>query len=241
MKSDLDCFMQSSGIDALLVTGPAAYNPVMVYFTGVAHVSQADMIKRCGHPGVLFHASMERDEAAKSGLELRSYSNYPMMDLLRESGNDRKKSIVLRYKHMLTDAGVSSGRVALYGQTDLGEGYAQFKNLQEAMPAIEFVGDLDEDVVMSAMATKDGDEIERIRRMGEVTTRVVGSVADFLSSRPIKNGALVGPDGDLLTIGEVKNRIKLWLAEGGAEDPEGTIFSIGMMLAYPTALGTLRT
>ena len=237
MKSDLDRLMQSSGIDALLVTGPAAYNPAMVYFTGVAHVSQADMIKRSGHPGMLFHASMERDEAAKSGLELRSYANYPLMDLLRESGNDRKKAGVLRYKRMLADAGVTSGRVALYGQTDLGKGYSQFKNLQEAMPAIEFVGDLDEDVVMSAMATKDGDEIERIRQMGEVTTRVVGSVADFLSSRPVKNGALVGPDGGPLTIGEVKSRIKLWLAEGGAEDPEGTIFSIGHDAGVPHSAG----
>ncbi len=237
MKSDLDLLMKSSGIDALLITGSAAYNPAMVYFTGLAHVSQADMIKRRGHPGLLFHAAMERDEAAKSGLDLCSYSSYPLMDLLRESGNDRKKALVLRYQRMLADAGVTAGRVALYGQTDLGKGYTQFKNLQEALPAIEFVGDLDEDVIMTAMATKDADEIERIRQMGKVTTRVVGSVADFLSTRPVKNGALVGPDGDPLTIGEVKSRIKLWLAEGGAEDPEGTIFSIGHDAGVPHSAG----
>jgi Xaa-Pro aminopeptidase len=237
MKSDLDRLMQSAGIDALLVTGPSMHNPDMVYFTGVAHVSQADMIKRRGHSGVLFHAPMERDEAAKSGLELCSYSNYSLMDLLRESGNDRKMAVVLRYQHMLADAGVTSGRVALYGKTDLGQGYAQFKNLQEAMPSIEFVGDLDEDVLMAAMSTKDADEIERIRQMGKVTTRVVGSVADFLSSRPVKNGVLVGPDGDPLTIGEVKGRMALWLAEGGAEDPEGTIFAIGHDAGVPHSAG----
>ena len=237
MKSDLDLLMKSSGIDALLITGSAAYNPAMVYFTGLAHVSQADMIKRGGHPGLLFYAAMERDEAAKSGLELCSYSSYPLMELLRETGNDRKKALVLRYQRMLADAGVTAGRVALYGQTDLGKGYARFKDLQEAMPAIEFVGDLDEDVIMTAMATKDVDEIERIRQMGKVTTRVVGSVADFLSTRPVKNGALIGPDGDPLTIGEVKSRIKLWLAEGGAEDPEGTIFSIGHDAGVPHSAG----
>ena len=237
MKSDLDRLMQASGIDALLVTGPSQHNPVMVYFTGLAHVSQADMVKRRGHPGLLFHGPMERDEAAKSGLDLCSYSNYPMGDLLKQSGNDRKKAAVLRYQHMLADAGVTSGRVALYGQTDLGKGYAQFKSLQDAMPAIEFVGDLDEDVVLSAMFTKDAAEIERIRQMGKVTTQVVGSVADFLSSRPVKNGVLIGPDGDPLTIGEVKSRINMWLAEGEAEDPEGTIFAIGQDAGVPHSIG----
>jgi Xaa-Pro aminopeptidase len=237
MKTDLDLLMQSSGIDALLVTGPSLHNPAMVYFTGLAHVSQADLVKRRGHPGLLFHAAMERDEAAKSGLELCSYSNYPIMDLLKESGNDRRKAVVLRYRRMLADAGITSGRIALYGQTDLGKGYAQFKNLQGAMPAVEFVGDLDKDVLLEAMSTKDAVEIERIRQMGKVTTRVVGSVADFLSSRPVKNGALVGLDGDPLTIGEVKSRINLWLAEGGAENPESTIFAIGHDAGVPHSAG----
>ena len=237
MKADLDLLMQSSGIDALLVTGPSLHNPAMVYFTGLAHVSQADLVKRRSHPGLLFHAAMERDEAAKSGLELCSYSNYPIMDLLKESGNNRTKAIVLRYQRMLADAGITSGRIALYGQTDLGKGYAQFKNLQDATPAIEFLGDLDNDVLMEAMSTKDAEEIGRIRQMGKVTTRVVGSVADFLSSRPVKNGALVGLDGDPLTIGEVKSRINLWLAEGGAENPESTIFAIGHDAGVPHSAG----
>ena len=237
MKTDLDLLMQSSGIDALLVTGPAQHNPAMVYFTGLAHVGHADLVKRRGHPGLLFHDSMERDEAAKSGLELCSYSNYPIMDLLKESGNDRKKALVLRYQRMLADAGITSGRIALYGQTDLGKAYTQFKQLQDVMPSLEFIGDLDEDVLMTAMSTKDAEEIERIRHMGKVTTRVVGSVADFLSSRPVKNGALVGPDGDPLTIGEVKSRINLWLAEGGAENPEGTIFAIGHDAGIPHSTG----
>jgi len=237
MKTDLDLLMHSSGIDALLVTGPSLHNPAMVYFTGLAHISQADLVKRRGHPGLLFHAAMERDEAAKSGLELCSYSNYPIMDLLKESGNDRRKAVVLRYRRMLVDAGITSGRIALYGQTDLGKGYAQFKNLQGAMPAVEFVGDLDKDVLLEAMSTKDAVEIDRIRQMGKVTTRVVGSVADFLSSRPVKNGALVGLDGDPLTIGEVKSRINLWLAEGGAENPESTIFAIGHDAGVPHSAG----
>ncbi len=111
------------------------------------------------------------------------------------------------------------------------------RDLQDALPAVEFVGDLDEDVLLEAMATKDAAEIERIRQMGKVTTRVVGSVADFLSSRPVKNGVLVGLDGDPLTIGEVKNRINLWLAEGGAENPESTIFSIGHDAGVPHSAG----
>jgi len=109
---------------------------------------------------------------------------------------------------MLADCWDHSDAWRCMGKPTWWKGYAQFKHLQEAMPSIEFVGDLDEDVVMAAMSTKDADEIERIRQMGKVTTRVVGGVADFLSSRPVKNGVLMGPDGEQLTIGEVKNRIK---------------------------------
>jgi Xaa-Pro aminopeptidase len=87
------------------------------------------------------------------------------------------------------------------------------------------------------MATKDNNEIQRIRQMGSVTTRVVASVADFLSSRPVRNAILLGPDGEPLKIAEVKRRINLWLAEAGVENPQGTIFAIGRDAGVPHSSG----
>jgi Xaa-Pro aminopeptidase len=237
MKTDLDELMRKSNIDALLVTGPGQHNPPMVYLTGGAHMTQADLIRKRGHPGILFHNSMERDEAARSGLETCSYANFPFLDLLKETEQNRLQAIVLRYKKMLHTAGVTAGRIALYGRVDLGNGFATFQALQEAMPELELIGYQDEDLLLQAMATKDEQEINRIRQMGKITTQVVASVADFLSTRPVRNGILLDPSGEPLTIGGVKSRINLWLAEAGAENPEGAIFAIGHDAGVPHSVG----
>jgi Xaa-Pro aminopeptidase len=159
------------------------------------------------------------------------------MELLKETNQIRLQAIVLRYQKMLNDAGVTAGRVALYGRVDLENGFATFKALQEAMPALELVGYQNEDILLQAMATKDEQEISRIRQMGKITTQVVASVADFLSTRPVRNGILLDPRGEPLTIAKVKSRINLWLAEAGAENPEGAIFAIGHDAGVPHSTG----
>ena len=80
MKSDLDTLMQEFGYDAIFVTGPAFQNPAMVYLTGGGHMGQADLIKKRGTPGMLFHASMEREEAARTGLPTCGYNQFPLKE-----------------------------------------------------------------------------------------------------------------------------------------------------------------
>ncbi len=237
MKTDIDAFMQANQVDALLVVGPAQHNPYMVYLTGGGHVTHADLIKKRGETGVLFHGPMERDEAAKTGLVTRSYSNYPYMQLLREAGGNRLQATALRYKRMFEDVGLCAGRVALYGTSDLGSGYALMDAFQKLMPEIELVGYQEDNILLNAMMTKGPEEIERIRQMGKITTRVVGNTADFLTGCPVRNEVLIRPDGQPLTIGDVKSQINLWLAEYGAENPESTIFAIGRDAGVPHSGG----
>jgi Xaa-Pro aminopeptidase len=45
-------------------------------------------------------------------------------------------------------------------------------------------------------------------------------------------------DGTPLTVGDVKSKISLWLAEAGAEQPEGCIFAIGRDGGVPHSVGT---
>lgn len=237
MKSDLDAILQANEMDAMLITGPGQHNPAMVYMTGGGHLTGADLIKKRGEAPILFHAPMERDEAAKSGLATRSYNNYPMRTLLQEAKGDRIKAVALRYCKMLTEAGVTSGRVALFGKADLSVGYPIFTELQRLLPEITLVGDPDGQILSAAMLTKDESEIERIRKMGVITTEVVGKVAEYLSSHKAENDVLVRPDGSPVTIGQVKGLINLWLAERGAENPEGTIFAIGRDAGVPHSSG----
>jgi Xaa-Pro aminopeptidase len=239
MKSDLDALMQSKNLDAILVIGNATHNPPMYYLTGGGHVSAATLIKKRGGEAVLFCNDMERDEAAKSGLKIIPYGSYNYEALLKEAFGDPALASAMRYKRMFTDHGVH-GRVGIYGNSDLGSAFAIFTHLQKLMPELELVGETrDDSLFMKAMETKDEAEVARIRQMGRITTQVVGRVADYLTGCEVRDDeVLLKGDGSPLTIADVKSRIDLWLAELGAENPEGTIFAIGRDAGVPHSAGT---
>jgi Xaa-Pro aminopeptidase len=73
--------------------------------------------------------------------------------------------------------------------------------------------------------------------MGKVVVEVVSRTADFLTSHKVVDETLVKADGSPLTVGDVKGRINLWLAELGAENPEDTIFAIGADAGVPHSSG----
>ena len=236
MKSDLDRVMAEKDIDALFVTGPAAHNPAMYYFTGGVHLTQAGLLKKRGEPPVLLCWPMERDEAARTGLATRNAMDYNYVELVNQAGGDRTKAMVQVYRKLFEEFGVR-GRVALYGKVELGPAYYAFHALSDVLPDVTIIGESHEPVITQAAATKDAAEIERMRAMGKITTAVVGQVADFISSQRQRNGAIVKTDGEPLTVGEIKSNINKWLLERGAENPEGCIFAIGRDSAVPHSAG----
>jgi Xaa-Pro aminopeptidase len=239
MKSDIDLIMQQKALDAFVVFGNAENNPPMYYLTGGGHVGAATLIKKRGEEPVLFYNDMERDEAAKTGLKTRSYSDYPWQDLLKEAGGDTALMSALRLERMFADLGVS-GRVGVYGHTDLGTMWAVLSHLQRRQPGLELVGETrDNSLFMFAMETKDEAEVERIRRMGRITTEVVGLTRAYLVSREVRpDEVLLKEDGSPLTVGDVKGKINFWLAERGAVPAEGFIFAIGRDAGVPHSVGT---
>ena len=238
MKSDLDRLMQEAGLDALLVLGSGSHNASMTYFTGRAKLSDGTLLlKRRGQAPVLFHFPMERDEAARTGLTTRSMNDYEPVKLLREAGGDTVQAAAKLWSMIFDQYGVG-GRVALYGKVDLGPSFSALNRLTASRNSLEFVGEPSRTSVLTrARTTKDPDEIERIRKMGHATAAVVGDVAEFLKSHQAKDGRLVDRQGEVLTIGQVKRKINLWLAMRGAENPEGTIFAIGRDAAVPHSVG----
>jgi Xaa-Pro aminopeptidase len=237
MITDLDTLMQAQDLDAILITGPALHNPAMTYFTGRVHLTDADLVKKTGEDPVLFYNPMERDEAGKTGLPTKSLADYRMQDLLKEAGNNQLKATVIRYRKMLADLEITSGRLGLFGRIDAGSAFAVFSGLMQQLPELEVVGQLGDSILLQALATKDTDEVESIRKMGEITTSVVGKVVDLLASQKARNDILVMNDGTPWTVGDIKKHIKLWLTEAGAEDPEGIIFSTGRDAGVPHSTG----
>lgn len=237
MKTDLDTLLKENQIDAILVIGAADHNPAMVYLTGGGHLTAANVLKKPGHPAVLFHGPMERGEAKKTGLKTVSFSRYSFPELLKESGGDPIKATALRYRKMLEDLHLTRGKIVLSGIADFGSSWMVFKELEKLLPDVEFTGERTGQLLASAMCTKDETEIERIRAMGKVTTGVVSRVQDWLTSLPAREEVLIDTDDQPLTIGRVKSKIDLWLAEAGAENPEGTIFAIGHDAGEPHSMG----
>ena len=237
MKKDLDKLMINNNIDCLIITGAGDHNPDLYYFTGGVHLTQADIIKIVRSDPVIFYNPIEKDNAEKTGLQCVSYSRYPEKELLAECNNSHLKAQVLRYKRMLSDLGLISGRIAIYGKVRISQAVEIFSELVREKNGFELVSPEECDVLMEARATKDAGEIYRIKKMGQVTVDVVNQIADFLSGHSARKNVLIKTDGNPLTIGDVKNRINYWLMERGSENPQGTIFSIGRDAGVPHTSG----
>jgi len=240
MKSDLDAIMQARDLDAFIVFGNAENNPPMYYLTGGGHVSHATLIKKGGETPLYFFNDMERDEAAKSGLKLIPYTKYDYTEMLKKAEGNQLLASAMRYQQMFADAGVTKGRVGVYGHYDVSTVFGTLSHLQKLMPDVEFMGEArDESIFLRAMETKDESEVARIRKMGQITTNVVGKVREFLTSCDVNaDEVLLNEDGNPLTVGDVHSKIRLWVSEHGAELPSGFIFAIGRDAGVPHSAGT---
>ncbi len=239
MKSDLDAIMQARNLEAFIVFGNAENNPPMYYLTGGGHVSHATIIKKRGEEPVYFFNDMERDEAAKSGLKLIPYIKYDYTEMMKQANDNQLLASALRYQRMFADVGVTAGRVGVYGHYDVSSVFGILSELQKLMPGLEFVGEArDESIFLRAMETKDENEVARIRKMGQVTTTVVAKVREYLTSCDVRDDeVLLKEDGTPLSVGDVHSRIRLWVAEHGAELPSGFIFAIGRDAGVPHSAG----
>jgi Xaa-Pro aminopeptidase len=238
MKSDIDTLMEKKHLDTILVLGNAENNPPLYYLTGGGHVSGAALIKKRGEEAVLYCNEMEREEAAKSGLKIHFYSEYPWQELLKEANGNWVLMQALQLQRIFKAHDIK-GRVGIYGHTDISNIFALLNHFQNLEPGIEFIGESREDSLFNqAMETKSEEEVARIRDMGERTTEVVRLTAEYLTSRDVRDDeVLLKEEGTPLAIGDVKRKINLWLAERDAVPSEGYIFAIGRDAGIPHSQG----
>jgi Xaa-Pro aminopeptidase len=227
MKSDIDTLMKERNLDALMILGNAEHNPPMYYLTGGGHVSKAVLIKKVGQPAVLYVNAMERDEAEKSGLKVVPTRLGAMAELSQ------------RPKEIFGEHDLLSGRVGVYGETNVSMALHIENRIKDELPEIKLIGEDQSDTLfMYAMEAKDEWEAARIRRMGQVTTTVVDKVRDYLTSCDVRaDEVLLKEDGTPLTVGDVHSKIRLWVSEQGAELPSGFIFAVGRDAGVPHSAG----
>lgn len=239
MKSDLDRLMAERNIDAFIVTGPSHANPTMYYMVNGAHVGEVTtVIQKRGEAPVIFANSMEREEAAKSGLRVIDRNQYDPLKIIKEEKGNTLRARARITAMMLDEIGVNKGRVAVYGREEQGVMFALWNGLMAMRPEFQIVGEYGQSIFDRAWYTKDAGEVARIRAVGEKTMAVVGNTWNFLASRRTKDGVLLNDDGSPLTVGGVKKMIRQWSMEQNIEHPEDFIFAIGRDAGVPHSRGT---
>lgn len=236
MKRDLDALMEKRGLDAFVVTGGEEHSFIRDYLTNGAHISGGYILKKVGSEPVLIAHGMEVEEAKKSGLETRLFSNFGYMDLVKELG-DPEKAIVALWSRLLKDIGVERGRIGVYGVGAIHVYITLIEQLRAAYPQYEFVGETGLTLFEEAMQTKDEDELRRIQRVGEGTNEVVQATWDYIANHALTaDETVVKADGTPLTIGDVRRFFMNELAMRGLEDT-GTIFAQGRDAGFPHSRG----
>jgi Xaa-Pro aminopeptidase len=238
MKSDLDQLMRNRDLDAVLVQGKVLGNPPMVYVLDGAPLTRAVFVKKRDEDPVLVVSPMEREEAAQIGYDTVLTTRYRYNELLREYPDDVVKASVVYYQRIFEDLGVT-GRVGCYGYVDQGYAYRLLTALNAEMSEITLVGEIHQNLIREARATKGEEEVARIRDVARRTIDVVEKTVQFLQSCEVGNDeALRRPDGTILTVGGVHEQINYLIAANRLEDPEGFIFATGRDAGIPHSRGS---
>ena len=239
MKHDLDQLMASRGLDAVLVRGKVLGNPPLIYLLNGAHLTQAVLIKKRGEEPTLIVGPMDRATAAGTGYRVVLTTRYDYTALLAQHGGDELAASVAYFQRIFEDLGVA-GRLGCYGYMDQGYAYAFLSALDAATPDVEIVGEIEEDIIRKARATKDADEVARICDVGRRTANVVRQTVAFMQSHAVgEDEQLRTAEGRVLKVGDVHDEIVRLIAAEGLEDPEGFIFATGADAGIPHSRGTV--
>jgi len=224
MKQDLDKLMAERGFDAITVSGTPKTSRDLFYMTGPIAVMRARLIEKRGKNPVLIVSGMERDEAARSGLEIRTYEDLDMMTIMREA-KDPLEAGVAAFLHAC-DVFDIRGTIAFYGTGDIPHSHAFLGALESAGRFSVHVEPF-KSIFSEARMTKDNDEIARIDSVNRGAQEVITAVRDFLSSCSEKGGKIVDRNGERVTIGRVKKMIQDETEARGMVLEEEVIFSQG--------------
>lgn len=239
MREDLDGLMASRELDAILVQGKVLGNPPLIYVLNGVRMTSALFVKKRGGEPTLIVGPMERETAAATGYPVVLNTKYGYSALLKEHDGDVLNASVAYFRRIFEDLGVH-GRLGCYGHLDQGYAYALLTALDAALPDVEIVGEVEENVIKTARATKSSQEVARIRDVGRRTVRVVQQTLAFLRSHMVgEDEILQKKDGAPLLVGDVHQHIAGLVAAEGLEDPEGFIFATGRDAGIPHSRGTL--
>ncbi len=237
MKKDLDRLMAAFKIDALYAEGSAHSDPSLYYlFNGVGITGR--FIKKRGRPAYVVHKSIEREEAAKTGLRRFDLSSLDLQALIEKKRSPAEAGA--QVTAFLFNRLKVTGNVACYGFAPLGNAYHYLRALHRACPAIKIANPLNCDVLAAARETKDPEEVQRIRQAGRGVARSFDAVLNMVKKMRIKNRRIYKNPRQALTIGDLKAALKEHLFRQGLINSSGLIVAQGRDAGVPHNSGQDR-
>lgn len=239
MKADLDQLMADRHLDAFLVLGDSAGNPILQYLTGNIHLERAIVLKKAADPAMtLIHGAMERDNAQRSQLRLVDRDAvYNPYDLLRKHAGNALDAQCDYLQRVIADFALQ-GRVGVYGQADAGAAFVLLNALSARVEGTEIIGEYGDTLFLEARETKDADELADMAELGRRTCQVVDDVKSFLQGHAVQDETVMRADGVPLTIGHVRRFIRERLNRQNLFEDHATIFAQGKEAAVPHNAGS---
>ena len=236
MKSDLDRLMLERELDAIIVTGGEEFNSARYYLSDGAQITHGSIFKLRDKPALLVCSRMELEEAAKSGLDVKTDAELGYYDRLKEAEGDSFKATALHWSDVLNCLGLSAGRVGLYGAWQINKTIALYRVLSEVLGAYEFVVEEKATLIEAAMLTKDADEISRLRSVAQRTNAAMETAWNRIANLRADGEFLLDEGDRRVTIGDIKDLVRRELMARGLEDTN-MIFAQGRDAGFPHSRG----
>lgn len=236
MKSDLDRLMLERELDAIIVHGGEEFNTARYYLSNGAQITHGTIFKLRDKQALLACSRMELEEAAKSGMDVKTDAELGYYDRYKDAEGDSIKATALHWSDVLERLGLSAGRVGLYGAWQINKTIALYRTLQTELTTFEFVVEDETTLIEEAMLTKDEVEIARIRSVAERTNSVMEFAWEQISSLRPDGDFLLDEGGRQATIGDIKDLVRRELMARGLEDTN-MIFAQGRDAGFPHSRG----
>ena len=233
MLVEFDDEMKKRGLDTVLVIGESTLgNAELTYVTQTVVPRGGIFLKRVGQKPILIVSNIDLGNAKRGRIrDVRTYGDYGYEKLLKRYGRERG---YIKLIDQLLRSQRTRGRLGIYSRNE----FSHLLSLTDKLRKLGYkvTGEAGASLMESLRETKDRTEISKIRSVGARASCVVEQILAMLHECRVSSGRL-RLNGDVLTIGVVKSKISVLLAEQGLMTPEGTIFAVGPESADPHEMG----
>lgn len=221
MLTDLDQLQHERSIDAIVVPLHEFMHPAFRWLARGAKMTRGYAVKIAGRDPVLVCYDMERDEAAASGLPVRSIHDYDYDDIFKRASS-ASDAYAEFFDAVLRDHGAQT-TVAFYGNLPVHLYLGIAESLATRGWVVHRGGD---DLLQLARKRKDPWEIDAIASVGRRTVEVVDAVRAALREWH-----------ESMTLGDLKQIVTTEITRLGMIEDHETILSQGRDAGVPHSRG----